>query len=210
MMAEYHPAVGRHEIFAVIADHGRSSTLVIQHQHFGSQPLAVESIADSGRTQPGNHDPERTDFLALREREHTQRGETYQRYRNPKQLLPKRHARLTRSTMNATFSITDGATGYVWGARPSRALVLASRQNNLLRKSAIAKHNRQRPRRACSPDQSRSRACVSLASCSLNFFCRCRCSSTTAAGARSTKDLLASFASTVRSSPSILAISLFR
>ncbi len=42
----------------------------------------------------------------------------------------------------------------------------------------------------------------------LKFFCRCRCSSTTAAGARSTNDLFFNLSSTVFSSASTLAISL--
>src|SRR5207237_3129280 len=55
-----------------------------------------------------------------------------------------------------------------------------------------------------------ARACRSCDSCSLKSAFRSRCSSTTAAGARSTKEAFESFALTVRNSFSNRAISLSR
>ena len=46
VMTERHPAIGRDEISAVIHDQRGRGALVIQHEHLGREPLAVETVTD--------------------------------------------------------------------------------------------------------------------------------------------------------------------
>jgi len=92
-MTEHHPAIGRHEVFAVVLDDRRSGALVIEHQDLGREPFAVKPIANRRCARTGNHDPKGVDLLAARQRQHCQRRQAEQRHRNPKQLFPETHTR---------------------------------------------------------------------------------------------------------------------
>src|SRR5205085_6605928 len=91
MVTESHPAIRRHEIFAIISYNCRGGAFVIEHEHFGREPFAVEPITDRSRAKSGDDDPERADLFAARKRQHGERCQTEQRDRNPKQLFPETH-----------------------------------------------------------------------------------------------------------------------
>ncbi len=46
MVAENHPAICGHEVFAIVPNNRGRGALIIQHQHFGREPLAVKPITD--------------------------------------------------------------------------------------------------------------------------------------------------------------------
>ena len=83
MMTERHPAIGRHEILAVIHHERGRGALVVQDENFCREPLAVEAIADRGRAKPGGHDPERVDRLAPGKGQHGDRRRTEQTDADP-------------------------------------------------------------------------------------------------------------------------------
>ena len=49
MMPERHPAVRRHEILAVIHHERGRGAVVVEHENFRREPLAVKAITDRGR-----------------------------------------------------------------------------------------------------------------------------------------------------------------
>src|SRR5262249_60633777 len=46
VMAENHPAVCWHIILVIVLQHGRRSTLLVEHEYFCSEPFAVKTIAN--------------------------------------------------------------------------------------------------------------------------------------------------------------------
>ena len=65
VMTENHPAVGGNEVLAIPVSHGRWSTLVVQHEHLGHQPLAVEPVGHREGAKAGRHNPQGVDGLAF-------------------------------------------------------------------------------------------------------------------------------------------------
>ena len=59
MMTEHHPAIGRDKVFPIIPNDSRRRPFIVQDQHLGRQPFAVETIADRRRTQTRDDDPKR-------------------------------------------------------------------------------------------------------------------------------------------------------
>src|SRR5262249_50235268 len=105
MMTENHPAIRRHEIFAVILHHRRRRTLIVEDEHFRRDPFAVEAITDCRRAKSRCDNPERADLLAPRQRQHRERCQPNQRHRNPEKFFPERHS----PSKIATYS--TGRTG---------------------------------------------------------------------------------------------------
>src|SRR5207248_8482064 len=63
MMAENHPAIRWHKIFPIISYNRRRGVLLLEHEHFGPTPSAVEAVRKRGAAKSGHDDPERTDLL---------------------------------------------------------------------------------------------------------------------------------------------------
>ena len=92
VVTENHPAIRRHEIFAVVLHDGRRRSLIVEQKYLGRQPFAVKTIADRERTESGHDNPERVDWFAARSGDDRQRADTHHRDRKPNQLFPPAHS----------------------------------------------------------------------------------------------------------------------
>ena len=91
MMPEHHPAIRRHEIFAVIMRDGGCSALIIQDENLGCEPLAVKTVADRERAEPRGYDPKRADLFATGKPENGQRQQSQNADGDPQQFFPNIH-----------------------------------------------------------------------------------------------------------------------
>src|SRR5207248_9545712 len=85
MMSKNHPAVRRHEIFAVVLHQSGSGALVIKQEHFAREPLRIETITDREGAQPRDDNPERVNLLSPAHRQNRDRPEPKQGDRDAEQ-----------------------------------------------------------------------------------------------------------------------------
>ena len=102
MMSECHPAVRRHEILAVIHYERGRRPVVVEHENFCREPLAVKAITDRGRAEAGSHNPKGIDRLAPGKGQHGDGGCTERTNADPeKEFEQSGHATRTTITRRA-------------------------------------------------------------------------------------------------------------
>ncbi len=97
-MTKRHPAIRRDEILAVIHHERGRGAVVVEHENFGREPLAVEAITDRGRAQAGGHDPERVDRFAPGKGQHGDRRRTERTDADPEKEF-EQSGHVTRATI---------------------------------------------------------------------------------------------------------------
>ncbi len=87
VMAEHDPAIGRHEVAAVVDALGGSAPHVVEREHLGGEKARVKAIADRIHSDRGDNEPGRVDALAARERDDSDGSRGDERDRGPEQSL---------------------------------------------------------------------------------------------------------------------------
>ena len=83
VMAEQHPAVGRHEVVAVVEPLGGRRALRVETKDFVGEELRIEPVGDDVGTDGGDQQPRGIDRLTADEGEHPERGRAEQRNQGP-------------------------------------------------------------------------------------------------------------------------------